>query len=654
MIDTALYFLYKVALRNPENQFAKAIYNRFKNAGDKVDQDSLKGLLDIPFDDNTILEKSNPVIIEKKKDYRFLHLYLKAFRKFPNLPEKEYFGISFCNLKGKTKVPESTLLQGGNGTGKTSIFGAMEYLFTGRMSAAYKLGFDTKEKLADYLHHAAVNIDKIDINVQTQSLPFHLKSDSPLQKDILRLCLLPFFCSEYDVDKVIKDGIDKFVYEQMGYTLVRNIIIKIEEDIKDATQQYEAIEKNSKSIDSLIENLDKEYAICKSLKSTVLSFAVKLRSVSKPKKDLETLKEGLTGRYIPKTDNNHSSDVKWFTVENLENEKKLILKTLGNKAFSHFMEQLYSNTLEFLHAEPEQTDDIPLDPLKSKKDNEAKVLEDINVARNCFLQIIDKILESGSDKLSDLATWVEQYDAFLENKEKDLQLAQNRKESANKVIRIFENKKIFEEFLSELKSEVYGKIKSLTSGACDLVNEVLELFLMKDEQMSLSFNEQEGTFSMIVIFHCEDGREVLFTPEKYLNTFRYKLFCMTLKMAIAFAMKKFYEINFPIVLDDIFYSSDFVHRGMVRNYFWLLFDKHKSLFPGETLQIIFLTHDDLVIEAAHRGICDVTCGEFVNRQVMFDYRESGKPKKIKAPVIDDEGQPVTVKIKMNNLAFAIV
>lgn len=652
MIDTALYFLYKVALRKNDNQYAKAIYNRFKNAGDKVYQVSLDGLLDIPFDENTVLEKSNPVTIEKDKDYRFLRLYLKAFRKYPNLPEKEYYGISFCTPKGKTLIPESMLLQGGNGTGKTSVFGAIEYLFTGRMSAAYKLGFKTKEQQDDYLHYAGENTEKIDINVLTQSLPFHLKSDNPQQKDILRLCLLPFFCSEHDVDKVIQYGVDKFVYEQMGYTLVRDIIKKIDDDIKTATKQYESIEKNTESIDSLIENLDKEYEICKNYKSTILSFAVKLRSVSNPKGKIEELKNNLTKKYILKSDNKVPSDAKWFTVENLENEKNTISKVVGSKAFTLFMEQRYSNALDCLQTESEQPVTLPLEPLMPKKDNQAKVLEDINVARNCFLQIIDNMLTYGPDKLSDVSMWVEQYDAYLANIEKELQQVQNRKESAIKVISIIENKKTFEEFLDALKTEVYGTISSLTSGACDLVNEVMSLFLMKDEQMVLAFDENDGTFSMNITFQREDGRMIKFTPEKYLNTFRYKLFCMTLKMAIAFAMKKFYRINFPIVLDDVFYSSDFVHRGMVRNYFWLLFDKHKKLFPNENLQIIFLTHDDLVIEAAHRGICDV--GESVNRQVMFDYRESSKSKKLKILDIDDNGQPYTMKIKINKLAYPIV
>lgn len=33
MIDTALYFLRRTALRIPQNQYAKAIYNSFRNAG---------------------------------------------------------------------------------------------------------------------------------------------------------------------------------------------------------------------------------------------------------------------------------------------------------------------------------------------------------------------------------------------------------------------------------------------------------------------------------------------------------------------------------------------------------------------------------------------------------------------------------------------
>ena len=85
MKDTALYFLYRVAFRViPHNQFAKAIYNRFKNAGEVVDLESWE-LLEIPFDEKTVLEENDPIRIERHKDYRFLYLYLKAFRKFPAL-----------------------------------------------------------------------------------------------------------------------------------------------------------------------------------------------------------------------------------------------------------------------------------------------------------------------------------------------------------------------------------------------------------------------------------------------------------------------------------------------------------------------------------------------------------------------------------------
>ena len=120
---------------------------------------------------------------------------------------------------------------------------------------------------------------------------------------------------------------------------------------------------------------------------------------------------------------------------------------------------------------------------------------------------------------------------------------------------------------------------------------------------------------------------------------------MTLKMAIAFAVKKFYQINFPLVIDDIFYSSDFAHRSMVRDFFWHLFDKHKEIFNNNDLQVIFLTHDDIIIESAYRGICDATGCSDVERLIMFDYREADDFKKVKIPHNDRLGLPTDIEIK---------
>ena len=655
MIDTALYFLHKVAVSKPDNRFAKAIYNQFKEAGDSVNKKSLEGLLNIPFDDKTVLAGGSSVSIERKKDYRFHRLYLKSFRKFPNLPENEYYGIFFYGLRGKTQLPETTLLQGNNGAGKTSVFGAMEYLFTGRISAAEKMNFKTKEEQERYMCFAGGKKENIDIRVETQPLVFRLNTKDTQQEDFCRLNLRPFFCSEYDVDKSIDKKVNEFVYEQMGFTLIRDIIEKIGDGINSATVQYESIERRSDNMETLIDVLDKEVLKCKDFRDTVTSLAVKMRSVSNPKNELEGLRKILVEKYVLKTEEELVQGTKSFKLENVEEEKEKIKKVMGKKAYFHSLNRLYTEVVGSFQAEQEQLDNLPLSSINPKMEKQDKLVEDFNFSRECILQIVEDLLKLKPEQFSDTASWVEQYDAFLKDKEEKLQQAREGVEAIYKVKRINANKAIIVEFYDALKSEVYGTLNFLTIGTRDLVNKVMKLFLMKGEGMELKFDKNDGIFSMDIFYQLDDGKFVSFTPEQYLNTFRYKLYCMTLKIAIAFAMKTFYQMNFPIVLDDIFYSSDFTHRSMVKDYFGHIFKIHKELFPEEyqNLQIILFTHDDLVMEAAYKGICDATFGLFVNRQVLFDYRESDKPQKVKMMDKDEDGQSKIVKIKMRKLAYTI-
>ena len=118
---------------------------------------------------------------------------------------------------------------------------------------------------------------------------------------------------------------------------------------------------------------------------------------------------------------------------------------------------------------------------------------------------------------------------------------------------------------------------------------------------------------------------------------------MTLKFVIAFTIKKFYNLNFPIVIDDIFYSSDFSHRNMVRDYFRTLFIKHDELFSEEDqkLQVIFFSHDEVAIEAAYRGIRDVTPN--VDRLMLYDYQDAGDEDDVITPVNPERNDKEPIK-----------
>lgn len=646
MKDIALYFLYRAASKIPQNQFAKAIYNSFKRTGENVNLSSLK-LLMIPFDNETTLDNNTPIEIEKNKDYRFLYLYLKSFRKFPE--SEAYYGISFCSqVKDNSIVPESTLLQGENGTGKTSIFGAMEYLFTNKISAAEKQGFRTKDSLDDYIPYAGSKKEDVDLNVATQSFVFSHNSKRAQQKEIPCGCLSPFFCSEYDVDKVIASNFNKlvidkviasglsiFIYDQMGYLLIMRIIHQIDSELQEAEKQYIEREESLENIQARIVDLDREIGIL--LWPSILSLLFKMRNKPKTKEQVEELKGVLSKRFVIQTDAD-SANEKALALEELNVEKEAISNVFGRKKIPPQAKQPYMQMEKLLG--PSQFDPL-LHLSVNKKDDMEIALDEFNNFRRCFRVVLDKLL--GIDALPDTGSMVEWYDSILREFKTERQDAEKKRLMWEEADFIISQKEVYVDFLNTLKTLVYGKIDTLTTASRELVNEVMALFVMDDERMQVDFDKNKGEFKMNIILST-DGMPVSFSPEKYLNTFRYKLFCMTLKMSIAFAMKQFYKINFPIVIDDVFYSSDFVHRSMVENFFRLLFTKHRKLFANDTLQVIFFSHDEMVIDSAYKGIKSVTSQ--VNRQMLFDYREIEEQDKVTKSISKNEKQSIAVKMTM--------
>ena len=546
MIDTALYFLYRVASRViPQNRFAKAVYNRFKNAGSNVDVDSLE-LLAIPFKEVDSLGDNDPIKIEKNKDYRFLYLYLKSFRKFPSCSEDVFYGVPFCRKnENGALVPESTLLQGGNGTGKTSIFGAMEFLFTGKMSTAEKQGFRHNEELEDFIPSLQGNIAEMKINVATCSLLFTSQSGIRQQNDFVRLCLLPFFCSEYDVDKVVAEGVNGFIYEQIGYTYVRKIIQKIEKEMLSAAKQYEQLESSIDLVKTHAEELDKLIGIYDNLRPSFLLLVTRLSSEQNPKKKLNVLRALLSLSFIIETEPDISSKTMVLSLDSLNKEIRVLEKALGKKAEAHLIMQQYSRVKECLRSEQEKQDLLMALP-KNKKENIIEEVGVLNNYRECFSKIVDMLLDS--EELSDVAFYVEKYEGLLQSYKKERSRIMRQVEEAVKIESVMANMDVYEEFLTALKAEVFGTINNITKGARDLLNSVMGLFAMDDENMSLDFDEKNGLFRMNITIQTENGNSVTCSPERYFNTFRYKLFCMTLKMAVAFSVKQFYKINFPIVI----------------------------------------------------------------------------------------------------------
>ncbi len=75
---------------------------------------------------------------------------------------------------------------------------------------------------------------------------------------------------------------------------------------------------------------------------------------------------------------------------------------------------------------------------------------------------------------------------------------------------------------------------------------------------------------------------------KYLNTFHFRLFSTMVGISIAVASRKSTKVNLPLVLDDIFYASDFENRTTVEQFLKYIFEAFKKIHPEMPLQLFYL------------------------------------------------------------------
>ena len=88
----------------------------------------------------------------------------------------------------------------------------------------------------------------------------------------------------------------------------------------------------------------------------------------------------------------------------------------------------------------------------------------------------------------------------------------------------------------------------------------------KDKYEEGYIDEETGEILSEVITAQVKAKNQNIEPQtigKILNTFHYRLFSTMVGISVAIASRKSTQINMPLVLDDIFYASDFENRATV-------------------------------------------------------------------------------------------
>lgn len=631
MIRTTLDILGEIVVSQKDNFIAKELLVKLKNEDWELIKNNLHksilsfSLTKVPDQEYKVDTADNSV----GGDYRFKNFCLNSFRKYP--PGAMY-GLSF---ERKEYPNNSLFMVGDNGSGKTSLFSAVEYLCLGRISAAQMRGY-TKSELPSYIRNAESEASS---HIYIECNHALLDNTVPMPDGFAKIqpLLRPFFCSENDIVQVGQnaDGLEDFMYEQLGLKETLELRAVLQKSIDYLQQQLK--DSNDNYINETKRELKKHKFRLKFLKKiqseSVLFFIYWGKDIKKlcflpnsfTHKDTSFLK-----RNNDESENDYVSKVK----EGINGYKQALESELERVTFSYSndnqLAQLYRKQIEKCKRilDSNQLDVFPIELYNTKQQEFVTRIQNLNIQefeseRDFYVEEYNKLFQAfqqgDKDKILptiilDLLKEQNGIESYITEQEQNLDQILNFSKD------VYDEKyKNINSLIKGIDEQVQKRTKLILKDSKDLLVSIMDDFLMPYEQFDIV--ESDNGINARITFTDDKGRKHPLAPREYFNSFRYKLYCVSLKIAVAFIMKELFGINFPLVFDDVFYSSDFTNRDRVCNFIRNIYQCHDRIFGDEEskrLQMIFFTHDDMIVEAAQR--CTYDMDDVINAR-LFDYRE---------------------------------
>lgn len=263
-------------------------------------------------------------------------------------------------------------------------------------------------------------------------------------------------------------------------------------------------------------------------------------------------------------------------------------------------------------------------------------IDEINVFIKERAEQIQKVIETLSDssdlaiseKIKALEKEIKENKAsipFIEKAIKDLELQLKSADlQVQNFKRIKEETKFFNLKLIEEKDRI---VTSYFISIKEVVEKIMNDFIDEKESINLVLSlekidrkvEGEIFQTEVIMAKIVQKNGESTTPDIYFNTFRYKVFCLMISLSIALSTRMRYKINLPLVMDDLFFASDFISK----NSFSIFLQKIIGLFykytPDMPLQFILFSHDDLIFRSALDAI-----DEFNLKSTDIDYCAENK------------------------------
>lgn len=524
-------------------------------------------------------------------DLRIRDFTLRNFRKFPYLDPNIMWGID-GKKSGGTDDACSLFLVGNNGTGKTSLFSALEYLFSGAISTV------DERKIAHNADYMVHGFDMLKDNNSSNVYVAMNCMDHGLytNQDCMQFPAVNF-CSDHDIYRFSESGevMDHYILDYLGYKEIEDLI----SILGDLSEKYKQVQNSEIQLILSKSEMESCFLILQELymqkNVSCLSCLDRLiTDLSQYYQDIEKIKIE-KGQF---TENEYELIDR--LIQFYEQVESLLCSYKAENGERSVFGSVFASYLKIIN-------DFQIKPTDHFEDPYFQLAYYKNIVEH--LPGATRALNRGISILRLIRTYIDEHvGVTIEALMRFIHARDNfwYVTSAEDVSNIYDNYNRFMPYIELLKKELQDKRKELIAlfyeTSQQMVCRIMAMFSDANEKFSLENIENSINFKITV---TEENGTFEATPKAYFNTFRYKLFIISLKTALTFTFMKEHRCLLPLVIDDIFNSSDFQNglsiENFVKSVYTTFHDMFQDQYPGSQLQIILFTHDELLLHSFKKG-----------------------------------------------------
>lgn len=236
------------------------------------------------------------------------------------------------------------------------------------------------------------------------------------------------------------------------------------------------------------------------------------------------------------------------------------------------------------------------------------VLESLKIYADYRQKALQDIAETLKNRPKTPQEQLKQVNSEIEQKNKSIKEANEQIISLEKLLKEADRAvKLSRRLINDAKefeNKVIQRVDEIIVDAIQPVKRTIEEILsdyLEDEsndvELRISTGDVEGR-KLLKAEIIKPNSDIILSPNKFFNTFRFRMFSMMVSCSIAIASRKSTNANLPLVLDDLFFASDYVSRSGIKSFLIKLIKIFEKQTPDLKLQFILFTHDDSVFNYA--------------------------------------------------------